>query len=338
MSDARIARFEQLIRTDPAGRGLVTSESELGALCVGQLAAAANDLARRGRRVAIVTGFFIPRADPPAAETDGPPGAVLLARALRAIGIEVTIITDEPCGPAVAAAVAAAGLDDRLLEIAPVETAAAWCDDFLADAARRPLSHVVAVERVGPSHTETSLAGQSRDDEPPLEQFRDAVPPESRGRCHNMRGVVIDEWTADFSPLFERLTGSCPAGRTIGVGDGGNELGMGTLAWEELVRRLPGDSAAVIPCRVPADSTILAGTSNWGAQALALAVLLERGRPEALAEWTCRREEELLETMVREGPAVDGVLHRPQPTVDGLPLATYLQPWGAMRGLLGWAE
>ena len=37
-------------------------------------------------RALVVTGFFIPKADQPAAETDGPLGALEVCMALRAIG------------------------------------------------------------------------------------------------------------------------------------------------------------------------------------------------------------------------------------------------------------
>ena len=33
--------------------------------------------------------------------------------------------------------------------------------------------------------------------------------------------------------------------------------------------------------------------------------------------------------------AVDGVTRLAEPTVDGLPFATYIQPWDSMRQLLG---
>jgi hypothetical protein len=35
---------------------------------------------------------------------------------------------------------------------------------------------------------------------------------------------------------------------------------------------------------------------------------------------------------------VDGVTRRREPTVDGLPFLTYIQPWAAIRAKLGLAE
>ena len=97
MTPDLIAEFETCIRRDPAQRGLIASEPLFGPLCPGHLGAAAAHLARFGRRVAIVTGFFIPGAAPPAAETDGPPGALVLAQTLQALGIDSLMVTDEFC-------------------------------------------------------------------------------------------------------------------------------------------------------------------------------------------------------------------------------------------------
>ncbi|QDU43702.1 hypothetical protein Mal52_21780 [Symmachiella dynata] len=39
--------------------------------------------------------------------------------------------------------------------------------------------------------------------------------------------------------------------------------------------------------------------------------------------------------MCNHGPAVDGVTRRQEPTVDGLPFLTYIQPLEGIRQLLG---
>ena len=87
-----------------------------------------------------------------------------------------------------------------------------------------------------------------------------------------------------------------------------------------------------------ADWNIVAGTSNWGAYALAAAVALLRGNPAAIAPFDSRQRRAVVEHMVLHGPAVDGVTRRQEPTVDGLPFLTYLQPWQAIRSKLGLAE
>ncbi len=348
--------FERFIHRDPARRGLCASElDESGKaapfrLGAGQLAAAAADLAQNAQRVAIVTGFFIPHAQPPCAETDGPPGSLFLAHCLRELGVDAAVITDGPCAPAVRAA--ADGIEfpaDRLF-VAPLK-AETWCDEFLQSEFARGLTHLVAIERVGPSHMPESigLRGEGRgvrgehdqlssENSPlapypsPLPSFLGDVAPEHHNRCHNMRGVCIDAHTAPLHLLFERLPQFHPTARTIGVGDGGNEIGMGSIPWAELRRRLTGEHAGRVPCRIACDFNIVAGTSNWGAMALAAAVCLLRGRLDVLQPWTRERQREWLEHLVANGPAVDGVTGRREVTVDGLPFLTYIQPWeGILR-------
>jgi len=375
VSTPLILEIESLICRDPARRGLISSEAKFGPLCCGHLAHAASDLETRARRIVIVTGFFIPRGDPPSAETDGPPGAVLLAAALTAIGIDVWIVTDTLCESAVRATAAAFGWSaDRVQAFERLDPATAAA--FLREHHRAGLSHLIATERVGPSHTRdtvTSLpsplggagsgvrsrphvsALESRlqpvppeggNPTPPphtlpqgesvlLAAFDRLCPPEHRNHCHNMRGEIIDEFSADLHLLFDDAQRSLPDVTTIGIGDGGNEIGMGTIAWAELARRLSGEQAGWIPCRIPATWNIVAGTSNWGAQALAASVLLLRGRTDVLAPWDEQHEARVLEHVVEHGPAVDGVTRRREPTVDGIPFLTYIQPWVGMRRLLG---
>jgi hypothetical protein len=318
-----LAELERLIRTDPARRGLISTEVEFGSLLPGHLGLAAQELASHATSVVIVTGFYIPSADPPAAETDGPLGAVLLAETLVRLGVTVQIVTDEEC---LSVARQAARYS--------VYSSDASCFVQTPESLQTTnVSHFIAVERVGPSHTLESLR-RLHPEQPDLwKQFAGAVPETDRDHCFNMRGVCIDEFTAPLHRLFE-ASDTHPI-KTIGIGDGGNEIGMGSIPWSEFVRRLPDPPGAKIACRVPCDYTIVAGVSNWGGYALAAAVAYLRGRVDILEPWTSTQQWEWLQAIVREGPAVDGVTRLQQPTVDGLPFATYIQPWDAMRQLLG---
>jgi hypothetical protein len=344
--------FERFIQRDPARRGLCGSEIDevestfQKRLAAGQLAAASLDLAQRGRKVAIVTGFFIPHAQPPSAETDGPPGSLFLAALLDALGMETCVITDSPCAAALRAAADGIDYPRERLAIAPLQ-ADEWCSEFLRSEWAQGLTHLIAVERVGPSHTpgsvtktgELLVASWELSASLPLafqpsalSQFLTDVAVEHHNRCHNMRGVCIDAHTAPLHLLFERLPDIHPAARTIGIGDGGNEIGMGSIPWYELRRRLSGDHAGRIPCRIACDFHLVAGTSNWGAMALAAAVCWLRDRRDLLTPWTSDRHQQWLQHLVDNGPAVDGVTGRREATVDGLPFLTYIQPWeGVLR-------
>jgi len=153
-----------------------------------------------------------------------------------------------------------------------------------------------------------------------------------------MRGEIIDAHTAPLHRLFEHVQRHTTQIKTIGIGDGGNELGMGIIPWEELTRRLTQEPAARIPCRIATDWNIIAGTSNWGGIALAAAFLVLRGNTGLLRGFTSDQQEAVLRQIVETGPAVDGVTRLQEARVDGLPFLTYLQPWLAMRRLLGWDD
>src|SRR2546426_12585422 len=173
---------DHLLALDPGARGIGKFFQPGGAR-------RAADTLRRARRVLVTTGFVV---DSGAAETDGPPGAAVLGRALRALGAEVRYVTDAVTAPVLSAALTA--LDEAADVIA-------WPAGD--DAARRLLgserpTHLVAIER----------PGRARD-----------------GTYRNMRGADVSEWNARIDELFVR------AGRvtTVGVGDGGNEIGMGNV-------------------------------------------------------------------------------------------------------------
>lgn len=292
--------------------------------------------------MAIVTGFYIPAGDPPAAETDGPPGALALAQTFLSLGIESCVVTDSYCFSAVkAAAVSNRFPAERLVRYphppateADVAATARWRADFWRDGPGKNLSHLIAIERVGPSHTVDSLASQSRHGPAPLEQFAAKVPLEYRDCCHNMRGENINRFAGDVHCLFEESRGLAQGIKTIGIGDGANEIGMGAALWEDLERRLSGEQSGRVPCRIATDWNIVAGTSNWGGYALAAAVALLRGNVSAVARFDAAHEQRVLQDMVERGPAVDGVTRRREATVDGLPFLTYIQPWEAIRAKL----
>ncbi len=327
-------QLEQLIRRDPARRGLIESERDRPALCPDHLRAAIDHLARFGKTVWLITGFYIPAASPPAAETDGPVGTALLAAALVALGMRVRILTDQRCANCVAFSAEQYGLPRERVTALPETSAEVeeWTRAELRSAANDDLSHVIAIERVGPSYTPAAL-GRTDANSPIRADYRATVAAEHHGRCHNMRGVIIDDNTAALHGVIETVAACRPGVRTIGVGDGGNELGMGAIPWPEIRSRLAGPVAPLIPCRIATDWTILAGVSNWGAQALAAGCLARRGRLDVLLPWTSASEELRLRDLVQVGLAVDGVTRLYEPTVDGLPFLTYIQPWEGMRRL-----
>ena len=74
------------------------------------------------------------------------------------------------------------------------------------------------------------------------------------GEYLNMRGQDISEWTGKLDALFTDHQA------TIGIGDGGNEVGMGTLY--DVIPSVP--TLVKDPCDVAATHLVLAAVSNWG--------------------------------------------------------------------------
>jgi D-glutamate cyclase len=289
-----VDRIERLIQVD-VGRNM----GPLFAAAKGGLMSAASALAAaKPKAVGILTGFFVPQGSPPAAETDGPVGAALLARGLGLVGIRCRLATDEPCRGACAASLDAAEVR-AALDLAPL----GHPPDAVVESWRAAgVGFAVSIERCGKG---------------------------ADGAPHNMRGLDISARTAPLDALFQ-------AGpwETIAIGDGGNEIGMGTLSRDLIARHVA--NGALIASTTPARHLIVAGVSNWGAYALlgALAALREDWREGLLSCLDETLDRRILEAAVRFGPAVDGVSLKQTLTVDALAPERHHQVLRAIRSLV----
>jgi hypothetical protein len=238
----------------------------------GAAAKAARAL-RAAKRVLIVTGFTV---EPNMPETDGPPGAAVLGCALRRLGAHVTYVTDTTNVPLVEAAL-------KVLD----EPSDVVVYPGGADGARRLLAserptHLVAIERPGRNRS---------------------------GDYLNMRGGSVAAWNPPIDELFV-----CRAGRrsvTIGIGDGGNEIGMGMVR-AKIARLDP--LRARIATVVRADHLVVAGVSNWGGYGVVAALGRLAGKDLL---HTPEVERRLIAACVAAG-GCDGVTRRREPTVDSL--------------------
>ena len=196
-------------------------------------------------------------------------------------------------------------------------------------------THLISIERVGPSHTLASLLAQPRERRAPVAEFEQELPPAERNVCHNMRGMPVDAVTVPLHRLFEMIHDRRLPIVTIGLADGGNEIGMGRVAWEIVGAAVRSPVAGRIACRISTDYLILAGVSDWAAYALAASVCVEFGRRDVLGPWNSAEQRP---THRDAGARCRRARRRDatsQATVDGLPLERYLEVWGEIRRLLG---
>jgi len=164
-------------------------------------------------------------------ETDGPVGAISLYDALQSLGARPLLA----CGPPLSTALAP---DYRVLALGCTDPADAAREARDRLTALAPAA-IVAIERPG-------LAAD--------------------GRYYNMRGADISARCYCFDPYM--ALASCP---TIGIGDGGNEIGMGNIA--------PALSGLGVPLSVTrCDELLVADVSNWGGYGLLAFLGLWAGR------------------------------------------------------------
>src|SRR5262249_51620832 len=99
--------------------------------------------------------------------------------------------------------------------------------------------------------------------------FFHEVPSHRQSRCYTMKGIDI---TANMSPAHVLFGGrrTTPAFTTIGIGDGGNEIGMGKIPWEIIRGNIA--KGSLVACQTESDYLIVSGVSNWGGYALATGV------------------------------------------------------------------
>ena len=303
--------IDRIVCLDMGGRGIAGLYQPARALGEGAISGqAASRLAdlQPGDTVAIVTGS-LSRAGVAAhiAENDGPVGAAVLARTLS-VGFNAipVLLADETIIDKVAAVAQVAGSNIVTLPEARVAaslsrftqvatTATAPVDDRAArENAPRLLEAlapkaVIAIER----------AGLTAD-----------------GTYRNALGQDYSEGRARLDYFVQAaIDAGIP---TIGIGDGGNEIGMGAVrdAVHEHVPHGP-----VLCAQQATDVLLPAGVSNWGGYAIAAALAILTGNPD-LAH-SSEREQRLLHASPQIG-LIDGNTGRLDPTADGMPLAVHL--------------
>ena len=262
---------DQILALDPGHRDIAAFSTP------GAAARAARAL-RGAERVLIVTGFAV---EPDMPETDGPPGATVLGRALRRLGARVRYVTDRTSVPLVEAAL------KTLDEPSDVIVFPGGSEAARSVLASEKPSHLVAIERPGRNRA---------------------------GDYLNMRGVSVAAWNPPLDDFFVNRSKGRPV--TIGIGDGGNEIGMGSV--RARIAKLDALRARIATV-IRVDHLVVAGVSNWGAYGVVAA--LSRLTGEDLLP-TPELERRLIAACVAAG-ACDGVTRRREPTVDSLAADTH---------------
>ena len=235
----------------------------------------------------ITTGFYILYGD--AVETDGPPGALAIGNALEALGRDVVYVTDKHCGEVMQTL---AGPDAAVVEfpIAGPDESRDFAQGLLD---RLDPALLISIERCSPSQD---------------------------GIYRNMRSVDITEHTARVDVLFDLFED------TVGIGDGGNEIGMGLLRDTiPTFPRLPQQ-----PAWTACEQLIITSVSNWGGWGLAAALSKLTGKNLLPS---VEEESALIHKCVEMG-VVDGFTGEAKASVDGFPLDEYNQTLTQLHNLL----
>jgi len=209
-------------------------------------------------------------------ETDGPIGTSVLNRTLRDLGFNSIILTDS-CAANV---VISASLENPVhIEDNPNNLP-------------KDISFVISIER--PSRTM-----KTRD-------------------YRTCRARDISHVTSPLDQLFQSIFR--PEDKkpylTIGVGDGGNEVGTGNVH-DSIVKyvNLGEEIAADTIC----DVLVLAGVSNWGAIAIAASLAICCEDQEIAQKFIdfCGRQDEMLTNMLKYG-SYDGISGLSTRSIDGM--------------------
>ena len=164
-------------------------------------------------------------------ETDGPVGAIALYQLLQQLGAKPVLVSGNPLCSVLASRYRTYQIRVNQQQNLPAIAAAALAE-------LQP-QLIISIERPGFT---------------------------ADGRYANMRGEDITERCASFDHFLSLA--SCP---TIGIGDGGNEIGMGNMA--KFLGQLN-----ITPAITECDELVVADVSNWAAWGIIAMVSVLQGR------------------------------------------------------------
>lgn len=241
------------------------------------------ELLNESDNIMLITGFCI--KDAMIGETDGPIGAVCMAKALESLGKKVSIVTDKYSTEILRTGTEHYGLKAVII-----------CVDIEFDKNK-------AEELLNRVNPDTLL-------------FIERPGKNQDGDFYSMSGESITDIIPDTDHLFYEARGKNI--KIIAVGDGGNEVGMDLIRTNIIKNVNKGD---LICANTRADLLIVSGVSNWGCYAMigGLSVLNNKNFLPSVNEEIIH-----LAKIVAIG-AVDGVSKKSVSTVDGYSLEHNMQ-------------
>lgn len=325
------------------------------------------------QRVGILTGFTVVDADRKRVqgENDGPPGAVIMGKAIAEQGSPVVFVTDHSAEASLVCSLVGGGL----AEIKPGSINKLWRDLTAEDV--EPVEGVpiqiliadVQVPAEPPKALSTDNPGErARTISKRHEETRGKVlelvgklqtanvgtmisierPSVTQldGGIYSMIGVDVAPYNPDLSPalgFFDKedfKEGPAPDFRpfTIGIGDGGNELGTGGIQFmtaegrdHKLLPFVHGGSVIGASTSRSTDVMLLSSVSNNGGVAVAMALQAglagEKNRDlETKLTDTIIGYNEIIVKLHENGMSIDGVNKKNLLTVDGRALGEWEDP------------
>ncbi|USS40054.1 DUF4392 domain-containing protein [Thermococcus aggregans] len=318
--------LDTLVNIDILGRGIIDklytgAYEKIGEPLIYRAAREIKEAVGKNDAVLIMTGFRTPPLY--VQETDGPLGAASLARTIDiCLGGKPILIT-EPVDASLRilkAAVRGVGLS-----VMPIEEICKESYKHSASIVGFPIDEEKAKED----------AKRLLDELNP----RAVIAIEKAGRnsknvYHNQSGLDISKYHAKVEHIITEAQKRDIL--TIGIGDGGNEVGMGVI--EDVVRKhVPYGDVCQCPCKggiaatSKVDVLVTAAISNWGGYALSGMLARMCNKPEGLHT---QENEDLMFTLVISEGAIDGDKGIVERSADNVELGIHKSVLALIRQIL----
>jgi D-glutamate cyclase len=273
-----------------------------GSVCLAA-AEAIQKKVNKDSTVIISSGFLLPPFFP-LGETDGPLGAVALARAIsQGIGARVVLITETELMEMLHATCLGGGVSVYSAEDYRNIPGGTMILDFTRDKNRAVDEADRILKEIDPSAVITV----------------EKIGRNEKGVYHTARGSNMDQYVSGVDLLVEEAERRGIL--TIGIGDLGNEIGLGRVG--NVVKSVIGPLGMKCNCgcgggivtKVGTEIPIIATTSNWGAYGVVACLGALLRRSDILH--SAHAEKRMLEECTRAG-GKDGAMVSPTLSCDGI--------------------